>query len=149
MNNLQNYDNFMLAVVPGLSSDTTISVSAVDSAENTKELVSTERSGCNAVIERSIARPARMVRRNFTDNLVNKRSTSSASFDYATCNLSFSFFSFELRSCCLDHFKIRYHCFLVFPRSRLKRQSQRVSFASWSQHVSSSDFRGTSCFVCL
>ena len=38
-------------------------------------------------------------------------------------------------------------CFLEFPRSRLKRQSQCVSLASWSQHVSLSDFRGTSCFV--
>ena len=38
-------------------------------------------------------------------------------------------------------------CFLVFPRSRLKRQSQCVSFASWSRHVSLSVFRGISCFV--
>ena len=38
-------------------------------------------------------------------------------------------------------------CFVVFPRSRWKRHSQCVSFASWSQHVSLSDFRGNSRFI--
>ena len=71
-----------------------------------------------------------------------------AEYDYATCNLSFTSHIPVLTS---GHFiwtTLNWvSCFLVFPRSRLKRQSQCVTFASGSQHVSLSDFRGNSCFV--
>ena len=60
-------DNFVAIVVPGLSSDTNISGSAGDAAENTPK-VSTERPACKAGIEKSIARLARMVCRMFTNN---------------------------------------------------------------------------------
>ena len=69
-------------------------------------------------------------------------------YDYATCNLSFTSVFAVLDS---GHFiwttLKSMSCFLVFPRSRLKRQSQCVNISLLVSARVLDDFQGISCFV--
>ena len=71
-------------------------------------------------------------------------STRSSQYDYATCNLSSLpiVYSFELWSLVRTTLNSA-SCFLVFPRSHLKRQSQSLLVSARVLD----DFRGISCFV--